>query len=390
MLGHALLMTIALPALASEPPQTGPAQGPATDSEEGVPVRKSRRDLYDPEVEASVTAACEAGARHLARVRVYRTQEFFDWTGEVVGRTETELGFCHGLILTHEPMIAVSPSSCRIDQAGMANFRPRRKPKGVSDRKYQVILNDGTHLDASLDHEDVSINIHFLRLEGITTVPDELRSPLPLQNIRRLKPTERYGCPVFANILQNNSTTQLLGNLGAGKGDFPRPAIRAVNLPHLMVPAFAADSSLVGFANLPTPEEGIPPVRVDPRNTEAPPGKDPTEWNTGIRRPLLFPATELVPKVKMLIEEYEAPISFSPLSVTLRNQGAAVVVHKLHDGADGSLQVGDRLISIGGIEIQSVNGFFAGFETSLESEETPRLRLDRGGEELEIDVRLGG
>lgn len=390
MLALALLTTLAFPPSSPAPPIANAQIPPEALGEPDDAAPKRLRDRMDPEVDARVQAVCRDAARHLVRVRVFGTQEIRDWTGNVVARTETEFGYCHGLVLTHEPLIAVSPSSCRVDQSGMANFPVRKKPPGASGRQYQVLLDDGTRLDAVVAHEDVAINLHFLRLVDVDEVPQELRSPLPIRDIRRLRPSERYGAPVFANIFHNNSTAEMLGIMDPGKVDFPRPALRAVGLPHLGVPIYAEDGSLIGIANLPPPEEGVPEVRVDPRNNDAPPGKDPTEWNTGLRRPLLFPGIELIPKIEMLVAEYEAPISFSPLGVTVRNRGDQVIVDSVDEGADTSLIVGDRLLSIAGHPVRSVDGFIAAFETAMEEEDMPTLRISRGDEEIDVEIHLGG
>jgi len=344
------------------------------------------------EREALVTTG-EQMARHLVRVRIELLPVVQRPDGLLVEPTNWVLeGTCGGLVVSPDPLVMISASAYRLDHAGLQTglaSRFRDPPK----RRYTILFPDLTEVAADLWHHDRSANLFVLRPVRGATLPDEIPPPIVLEGMRRPKGREPLGLLAYLNPDGSRRTNVLVGAIRPGKERFRRPVLMHAGLHQLGMPVFFGDGTLAGLVNIPPPGSApLPRPRVDPDAAASTEGdRDPLEWATGYRRPILMCVDDLLPFVESLYNDVEEPTTFASLGVSLHLDAGALRVD--HIDADGpaeasGLTSGEVITRVGGVDVDDVDSFAAALKVAREASPTLKVVILRDDREVRLTLEL--
>ncbi|MFG0320114.1 MAG: PDZ domain-containing protein [Planctomycetota bacterium JB042] len=353
-----------------------------------------RRSPWPPEQREALLETGRAMTRHLVRVRIELQPVIHRVDGLKIDRPWVLEGTCGGLVVAPEPLILISGSSCRPDHAGIL----LGVASGLSDppkRRYTLLLDRGVEVPATIRRHDRAINVLLLGPAPGAALPESFPPPVSFEGITRPRSGELLGLAALVTPDRNDRVVVTPFTLAPGKDAFARPALTAAGLHQLGMPVFFGDGRLAGLANLPPPEEGVTRPRVDleaARGTEG--ERDPLEWATGYRRPVLMSEEDLGPLVEFLTSpspETAAPEPERRLGLSLHPDGGRLRVDTVdEDGpaARAGVIAGEEIASLGDREVSTVAELAEALDAALADGDEAVLVVLRDGRPVELVVSV--
>lgn len=378
-----LAASLAAAAAAQTAPPSPSVPVPDVQERQSVEVRR--------EAERAFAAMLPRVAPLLVRVRMSYETQIASVDGGTVPRV-MEQGWALGLVVDPLPIVLVSASANRVEQA--ANVALGTPPIDESRLRYELVLQDGTAVATEPIDRDRALNLVLLRLaDRAAEPPRELHATLALDGMHRPQPKDFYGIFKLENAATSAKAVFTPGRLKTASAAYARPAVTAAGLGDLGAPVFTADGAFAGIINLTPPEDGLPVLAMrKPDVTEAP-GRDPLEYSTGFRRPVLMTCDEMGPRIAKIREQVAAPVAIDALGLTLRNAGGGVSVVAVASDAparlDPPLRADDRIVGVGGDDVSTIESLQAALERAFAAGGAdPVLRVARG--EASLAVRVTG
>lgn len=318
-------------------------------------VNAPERPRFTPAEQQQLMETGAGMVGHLVRVRIEVQPVVHRIDGLKLDRPWVLEGICGGLVVAPDPLILISGSSCRPDHAGL-NIGIASSLRDPPKRRYTLLFGDGDEVPATLWRHERAINVFLLKPADHAVLPDRLPSPASFEGLTRPKSGELMGLAAYLTPDVNARTHVQATTLQPGKDGFARPVLLAAGLHQLGMPVFFSDGRMAGIVNLAPPDEERITPRVDPRAAAGTEGeRDPLEWATGFRRPVLMTRGDLAPFIESLYTTSGSAVPFAPLGLSLHADGEELRIGAVTSGGPAErvgliagevlLQVGERRVS---------------------------------------------
>ncbi len=363
-------------------------------SDAGAQGGRGRTSPWPPEQQEALLETGRAMTRHVVRVRIELQPVIHRVDGLKIDRPWVLEGTCGGLVVAPDPLVLISASSCRPDHAGIR----LGVASGLTDppkRRYTLLLDGDVEVPATIRRHDRSINVFLLAPAPGTALPESFPPPVSFEGLARPRSGELLGLAALVTPDRSDRAVVMPFTLAPGKDSFARPALTAAGLHQLGMPVFFGDGRLAGLANLPPPEEGVTRPRVDieaARETDG--DRDPLEWATGYRRPVLMSEEDLRPLVEFLTSPAPTspdPVPLPRLGLSLHPDGGRLRVDAVDEGgpaARAGLIAGEEIASLAGREVSTAEELSEALDAALADGDEAVLVVLRDGRPVELVVSL--
>lgn len=355
---------------AARPPQGTPADGP--------------RDAASDRAEVERVLA--QARPYLVRVRVEAEHVLRYADGREFSRQRIPTGTFHGVVVHPAPIVLFSASAGRIE--GAAARSGAKPPPGV-ELRHTILMGDGTEVAARILRRELATNFVALVPESGAKIPEALRQTLPLPAERRPEAGELIAIPYFIDFQDAASCQLTYWQMPSGRELYLRPAVESLTGAQVGCLALYADGTAAGILNHFSDDSPLPTPRMTRFGASGPDGRDPLEWTTGYRRPILVTSGELASLVRDLAADVDPEVSYAGFGFSLRGSAEIARVEPGSAAAAAGLAQGDVVVALGGTAVDSSEGFAAALELALEEPgASVALRVRRGAEQLSLELAL--